>query len=165
MKYFTKAWHRGELADSEVDRLQKCYWDYIEENKNSFPNSVRLLAIEVNLHDGLFSAVNVNQSANALKMSVIIGDLQAGHEDLDLIYSGVDFTRLDIDHLRSLANAENTEFLYDELENLGNDNYEHRISFWPDGEISIQFKTIEISRHPRKDRKRIFNNAIFHTKA
>jgi hypothetical protein len=163
MKYLTKAWRSGSLPDSEVDRLRNNYWEYIEKNKNSFPTGIRLLATEINLHDGQFTSVVVNQSAKTLNMSLVVGDLQVGYEDLELKYSIVDFTRLSIDALRFLANSEQTEFLYDEIENLGNGNYEHRISFWPDSELSIQFKAVEIIRQPRKDRERVFNNAIFQT--
>lgn len=161
MKYFTEAWRSGDLPDAEVARLQEEYLEYIEQNKSSFPPSIRLLATEVNLHDGLFTAVRVDQAANTISMSVIIGDLQAGYEDLDVKYFGVDFARLSIDYLRLLATSDETEFLYDEIEDLGNGNYEHRISFWPDNELSIQFRAAEIGRHPRKNRRRTLNGSVF----
>lgn len=40
-----------------------------------------------------------------------------------------------------------------ELEEDECDRLEHRIIFWPDGELTIPFRELTLSREPREDRR------------
>ncbi len=161
MKYFTQEWISGDLTNEEYDHARKEYRSYIDQVKESFPVSIRSLATEINIHDGLFTSVVVDTQKRLLKLELLIGDLQVGYEDLTFKYSDVDFSLLDTSLLETLANSSETEALYDEVEDVGNGFYQHRIIFWPRGQLCIQFKKIEIQRVPRKDREIEENNDVF----
>ncbi len=161
MKYFTKEWVNGNLSDEECDCIRKEYLSYMNRVKESLPLSVRSLATEINIHDGLFTSVIMDTQNILLKLELLIGDLQVGYEDLTLKYSDVDFSLLDTSLLETLANSSETEALYDEVEDVGNGLYQHRIIFWPGGHLCIQFKNLEVQRVPRKDREIAKNNKVF----
>ncbi len=58
---------------------------------------------------------------------------------------------LDIPFLQGCAQDRQTEVLYDEVD-LEDGDYVHRILFWPEGEIAIVFRSLQIVRTPRADR-------------
>lgn len=154
MQYFNEYWLSPDITDEESNKISRSYWEYIQENKYLFPAGLQVIAVETSLHDGLFVETEVSQSEGRIKISLIVGDLQKGYEDLVIEYSGIDFSKFDLAFFKTLASSSETKFLYDEVENLGNQIYEHRISFCPEGELTFQFSEVEVKRFPRSNRER-----------
>ncbi len=151
MKYFAREWATGELSDEESERIVSDYWVHIDTLLPSLPPAVAALARDINLHDGLIHRVLVQPEQRRLELELRCGDLQVGYFDLDLIYSEVRMDLLDIPLLQALARDRQTEVLYDEVD-LDESNYVHRILFWPEGEIAIVFRSLQVIRTPRADR-------------
>ncbi len=154
MKYFTREWIQGELSDEDHAGAIARYWEYIDQIKMILPANLQILAANVNLHDGLFTSVLLNSRESLLQISFITGDLQVGYEDLILHYSDIDLELLNVGLLEELANSPDTEVLYDEVDVAGDGLYEHRLAFWPEGELAIRFNSLSIQRTPRSDRER-----------
>ncbi len=151
MKYFTREWHAGEMSDEESERIVSDYWAYIDTLLQKLPPSVATLAREINLHDGLIHRVLIQAEKKQLELGLQCGDLQVGYFALDLTYSEVRMDLLDIPFLQERAQDRQIEVLYDEVD-LEDGDYVHRILFWPEGEIAIVFRGLEIVRTPRTDR-------------
>ncbi len=151
MKFFTREWHAGEMSDEESERIVSDYWAYIDTLLPSLPPSVATLAREINLHDGLIHRVLIQPEQKQLELGLRCGDLQVGYFNLDLTYSEVRMDLLDIPFLQGLAQNRQTEMLYDEVD-LEDDDYVHRLLFWPEGEIAIVFRGLQIVRTPRAGR-------------
>ncbi len=151
MKYFTREWATGELSDEEAERIVSDYWAYIDTLLPSLPPAVAALARDINLHDGLIHRVLVQPEQKQLELGLRCGDLQVGYFDLDLTYSEVRLDLLDIPFLQRCAQSRQAEVLYDEVD-WEDGNYVHRILFWPEGEIAIVFRELQVVRTPRANR-------------
>ena len=56
----------------------------------------------------------------------------------------------------------NTEILRDEVDRDDvTGELEHRIIFWPDGEIAIPFRELSLTRAPREDRRCYLGGAFW----
>lgn len=137
MKYFTPAWHRGDLTDEASGRAFGDYQRHLAGLLPNLPPEVRMLAARVNIHDGLLWEVAVNLELGTLRLTLRCGDLQVGYFDLELEYEQVDLIPELTEALRKLAVARlnlpksrsSNSALYDEVDR----NYAfvvHRILFW-----------------------------------
>lgn len=137
MKYFTPAWHRGDLDDEASNRAFEDYQRHLTSLLPNLPPEVRRLATRINIHDGLLWEVAVNLEMDTLRLTLRCGDLQVGYFDLDLEYEQVDFVPELTEAMRKLAVAQlnlpksrsSNSALYDEVDR--NDAFVvHRILFW-----------------------------------
>ncbi len=152
MKFFTRAWANGELSDEDAEAIRGSYQMYLDNLVPKLPETLKSLAIgDPSLHDGLIHKVIIDTGANSLEFILCCGDLQTGYFDVDLVYSGVDWSVLDIQALKRRARDPETEILYDEVGQVAEGVYEHRILFWPEDEISIRFSRLERTTKPRSD--------------
>lgn len=142
MKYFTEEWCFGKIKDSEIRRISKNYLAYLDEiyKKLSFP--VKLLAKQINLHDGIIEEFKYYQKSAMLILKGSFGDLQVGYFSLQLKYLGI--IDLNLNQLSSLCKEKKVEILRNEIELLPNDCYTHRIYFSVKKELEITFQNLEI---------------------
>jgi len=153
MKYFTRDWALGEMSERDSAVRRDAYWRHIDSLVAQLPATVRRLAKHVNLHDGLVRRALVDRRAGSLALELRCGDLQVGYSDTDLVYSGVDFSSVDLALLEKRAGDPETELLYDEVDLDDAGRFVHRISFEPHGEVDIRFSALRIREIPRSDRE------------
>jgi len=152
MKYFTRDFICSSLSDEESEQIRTSYHQHIELLLPNLPESIAELTEKINLHDGLICRVIVDQKTGKLTMELRCGDLQVGYFDLELAYSGVKFSALDLVALAALVRDRRTEILSDELDIDKDNTYIHRILFYPIGEISIHFESINLNQESKPDR-------------
>lgn len=160
MKFFTPAWCSGGLSDDEFDAVVPAYWAHIEALAPRLPETLRALATDVSLHDGLIRRFLVDRSLGRLTVELCCGDLQTGYFNLGLRYLGVDMNSLDISVLKELAEASGTEALYDEVDQDSDEVYVHRILFWigreksrdPYRDVEVRFRELDMQQTPCPDR-------------
>jgi len=152
MKFFTREWAEGLLTDDEAANRAKDYRAHLAAVFHNLPLAAQELASEISIHDGLIRRVEVNRSSGSVLLQLLCGDQQVGYFDLDLLYTGGDVASLDTETLARLSRDRRSEALYDELDRLDASTFEHRILFYPNGEVAITFRQLTISRKPRADR-------------
>ena len=102
MKYFTPAWHCGQVDDEASEAVVKNYWRYLESLLSRLPLDVRTLASDISLHDGLIRQILFDQEQSTLFLSLCCGDNQVGYFNLDLHYSQVFFMLSERENLAAL---------------------------------------------------------------
>jgi hypothetical protein len=152
VKYFTREWAAGDLSDEATDAARRLYSERLEVVLPRLPSTVRELASRVNLHDALLFRVQVSTTAEELALELVGGDFQSGYSDIRLEYSGVDLGAIDLGALSSIARDRRTEVLYDEVDLLDEALFEHRILFWPRGDVAISFRRLKLAISSRPDR-------------
>lgn len=145
MRFFTREWASGALSDKEWKQVQASYSKHIESLLPKLPEPIAALASRIGLHDGKIRNVVANKNTGRLTLHLYCGDLQVGYRNLAIAYSGVRFELLDLVSLAALARDRDTEIIYDELDIDEDENYLHRILFYPSGEISITFASVELN--------------------
>jgi hypothetical protein len=153
MKYFTLAWHNGELSDAESDSIRQAYRRHIEKLAPQLPSAIAELATQVELHDALIRKVVFDLRRRTLRLELLCGDKQVGYFDLEMHYADVSLGRNALSALQAAAQDAETEVLYDEVDRV-EDGYVHRLLCWPHREIDIQFRQLALHRTPRLDRER-----------
>lgn len=141
MKFFNKAWCFCELNDDEIEQRLESYKNYIDEIYSKLPFTLKLMAKNLNLHDGKIIISRFIQQEKSLILKGIFGDLQTGYYFLTLKYS---ISKLDIEPLSSIFKDKQLEILSDEIEFLSENSFCHRIFFSTQQELSIPFKDIQI---------------------
>lgn len=162
MKYFTEAWHSGELDDETFDAVVEDYQQHLASLLPYLPPDVQMLATDVSLHDGLLLKVVADTEQATLLLTLRCGDLQVGYFDLELHYFQAIFTQEEVERLaQSVANPSSelesnmrhrSEALYDELDIEG-ELFVHRILFVSlhgYHELTTQFKHLHLRTTPRK---------------
>ena len=92
MRFFTRAWHGGDLPDAEAERVASMYEAHLAALGPRLPNDARRLWTEVSLHDGLLR--NVDRAGDRLEMVFRAGDNSTGYFDAHLSYEDVDISPL-----------------------------------------------------------------------
>jgi hypothetical protein len=149
MKYFTRHWFEGDISDEESDAVWAAYRTRRDAILPLMPPTVKELATSINIHDGIVERIILNHDSESLQCDLICGDLQRGYFRLELMYGGV---KVDPLELAAIARESAIEALYDEIDVLSNGLYEHRILFTHSREISIEFRTLQLTRLARAGR-------------
>ncbi|CAG0926777.1 hypothetical protein TFLX_00185 [Thermoflexales bacterium] len=144
------------MSDEQWVQVEDAYKRHIESLLPNLPIPIAELVERVSLHDGLIYRVVVDRLTRRLTLKLRCGDLQVGYQDVDLLYSGVEFARLDLLTLTSVVRDRRTELLYDEFDIDEDRNYIHRILFEPAGEISIKFRSLRLNQTNRSDRSVLY---------
>ena len=150
MKFFTRGWVRGDMSDEEADAVASAYERHLETLDLS--QSVLELA-GLNPHDGYILNVGFEPLTSSLHLRFRCGDQQTGYFDASLSFSGVTIQSA---HLRTLIRAMRPaefEILYDEVDRASADVFDYRLLLHPKGEITFQFKNVEVVRQRVADRR------------
>jgi hypothetical protein len=151
LKFFSPAWHSGELPDDQADRVPTAYEAHIRELVPPLPAPAQRLVREISLHDGLMRALSHRQ--NKLELVIRAGDQMTGYYDARLRYSGAGLTSEDEQFLRTIIGNRDVELLYDELDSAGDrTSWIHRLLFWPYREVSIRFTAFDLAVTPTRTR-------------
>ena len=152
MKYFTREWVNGGLPDAKALAIEESYLQHVQRLLPQLPSTIAELAASTSLHDGLIRRVRVNKRGQSVQLELLCGDQQHGYVDLDLLYHGVDFKTLELETLARLTRDRRVEILRDEIDQRKAGGYEHRMLFWPEGELTILFEELRLSKRPRRER-------------
>lgn len=142
MKYFTKEWCFSDLDDSEIDRISESYRDYIEDTYKRLPFVLKILAKNLNLHDGRLIKVSFIKDEGCLLLDGIFGDLQMGYFFLEIRYLGI--SGLSEDVLNKIFKNQELEILSDEIEFIYDKHFSHKMLFSSKNDIDLQFTDIQI---------------------
>lgn len=148
MKFFTREWVNGEMADEATNSIVPSYFQHIETLH--LPQSIKDLA-NLNTHDGYILDVKHVPTTATLRMRIRCGDLQVGYFDVKVTFLGA---TISLDHLATLVRAKRpakTEILYDEVDREGG-VYEYRQLLYPEREVSIGFSDVQVVRIPKPNR-------------
>lgn len=160
MKFFTPAWHRGELDDGP-DTAFEDYRRHLAPLLPRLPPDVQTLA-STNLHDGLLFHLVTN--GDALQLSLRCGDLRVGYFDAALDYFGVlpsaEFTKT-LEEIAPVTsrraakrNTRCSEALYAEID-VDGEWIVHRILFIAGNsyhELTVRFRDLALLTHRRNNR-------------
>jgi hypothetical protein len=149
MKFFTRAWVNGEMADDQAAALPDAYWHYL--TALDLPTPIVALS-KVNPHDGYLMALEHDPEHSRLIVRLRCGDLQRGYSDVTLAFSQVAVDPATLETLRRSVRPASVEVLYDEVDRSG-ECFEYRLLLDPDGEVSIQFKEVDLAERPVADRE------------
>lgn len=152
MKFFTRAFLSGELSDEQVDVVFESYRQHIEGIAHLLPVPVLALAKGISLHDALIRQVTVHKDKRLLSLFLRCGDSPRGYYDVDIIYSGIDLTKLHLVELAEIAHNSRSELQYSEVDLADDNSFEHRMIFFPKGEIAIRFATLNLNIQSQPDR-------------
>lgn len=142
MKYFTKEWCFSDLDDHEIEKRLTSYRNYISNIYKNLPFALKLLAKNINLHDGRLMKVSFIQDENLLLLNGIFGDLQNGYYFLEIKY--VSISGLNTEELTSIFKDQEIVILSDEIEFFSDNFFSHKMLFSTKKDINIQFKDIQI---------------------
>lgn len=151
MRFFSPAWHRGDLPDDEADRVPDAYEAHIKALVPPLPATAQRLVREISLHDGLLRTLSSDGSG--LELMFRAGDQQRGYFDARLHYARAEMTAEDGQFLRTIVGARDVEVLYDEFDSAGEGEcWIHRLLFWPYHEVSIRFGALDLDVSPTSGR-------------
>ena len=152
MKYFTREWAVGELSEVESNEVIAAYERHLDRVLGQLPATVRCVARELTLHDGLIRRVIYDRTGRELRLELRCGDNQLGYFDLDLTYMGAILDQADLVVLRDAALDTETEMWFDEIDLAGDGAFIHRVLFYPGRECDIMFRALGLRMMPRADR-------------
>ena len=147
MKYFTRAWTRGE-SDKKCARTSMRYVRRLQTIWSRLPRSMQRLARRISIHDGRPRGGFYDSVAGLLELRLRCDDRQGGEIDLVLRYHAAEFVLGDGPELADILNDPETEFYYDEVDLRRDSRLEHRVLFFPRGEVAIRFRRLGLVRTP-----------------
>lgn len=160
MRFFTRAWCTGELDDEAFDQAVPAYWRHIDAIADRLPPEVLHLAREVSLHDSMFISADLDRRAGSIELKLRCGDRQIGYFNELITYSGATLVSSGPADPAAIINNPETEVLYDEID-LGNrGQFVHRLLCWPQGELTLWFTSLTLSRHAVSSRAFAATNPI-----
>ncbi len=161
MRWFTRAWHQGELTDAEWDAVNADYERHVQQLGPSLPSAIRVLGEaggQLSLHDGRF--INVEKklgSQDTLLVDIATRDMQQGSLignqwsypllHVRIAYLGAHVREPSWEALDDLARQSTTEILYGEVDRNGDGSFEHRMLLWPSDvpSLAISFDSVELA--------------------
>jgi hypothetical protein len=153
VRYFTRGWANGEGDYEEWERAGQGYRNRLAVIAPRLPEPARRLAHEVSLHDAIIEDIEWTPSAKKLVVTLATGTSESGYLTVSLTYLGAELGERRVEALRSLARDRETEVLYDEVD-MGDDGLlVHRLLFWPQEEVTIDFRELQLHVEPRADRR------------
>lgn len=149
MKWFSNDWYHGETTDEEFERPYKFYREHCSRTMPLVPKALRrFLGEEVNgratsIHDA--KVVDWDDSSPdsfSITWDCPFGQTEADFERLTVVYSGkVELFDVDLAQITTWLNDPETEFIFDELEKVDEDRFEHRHLMYPKGDFGVRFST------------------------
>ncbi|HTH07862.1 MAG TPA: hypothetical protein VL916_18415 [Ilumatobacteraceae bacterium] len=163
MRYFTRGWANGDLDDPEWERALADYQARLEEIGGRLSFAVDELARRTNLHDALIDSVRWEMATGRLTLKLVHHHLDTDeHRLLTLVYEGAMLGAARVESLRRAALSRDTELLYDEVDFDEKDGlFVHRILFWPNEELTIEFRSLTLSSQPIPNRRVELSNAFY----
>ncbi len=152
MRFFTRAWHAGELPDAEADAIPDAYRRHLASLAAALPARVRALAEGLNLHDARIRRIRLDADAREVRIELRAGDRARGYEDVVVTYGDAELEPDGLAALRDATNDSRTEVLYDEVDVSARQRFSHRLLFWPYREAEVTFHDVVVERTRAADR-------------
>lgn len=134
------------MADPQYQQATQAYLAHNREVLPALPESLRAFAGEedaygfVSLHDGRIEWWALALPDRSLTLAVFCGDKQIGYRRLTLQYEGrIELVGTNFAQLAAWLDHPETEMLYDEVDVIAQDRFEHRHLLWPAGEFGVRF--------------------------
>ena len=159
MKWFTREWQSGEMADEQSGRVAPAYAAYAHSIESRLPDHVLAFAAPTERHlavdDAKVDRTVLDVDRRQISFRLLTGDLPTGYGMLDLVFVDADLVDPSVDRLRALFEDERTAFLVHEVELVDEDGrLEVRFLLWPDGEIAIRCSDVQAQWAPISDTTR-----------
>ena len=145
VRFLTREWAFGGLPDDEHDRRLAEYHQHVEQIRSRLRDGAGLLVEDVNLHDAVPKGWSVTEGA--IVWTLVAGDLQRGYEFAELRYGNGRVPDATEEEILRFFSAQDVEVWYDEVD-ITADGYVHRVLMWPDGEFSVTFDALTVTRRP-----------------
>ena len=144
MRWFTRAWHDGDLSDADFGAAIDGYQHHLADLTASSPSDVAALA-DLYLHDAQVQSWTFDEGRFAWRL--LIGDLQRGYQMADIAYHETELLGVDRAGLQGGMKLDRTaaDLLSDEIDRGPDARFEHRFFFWPDREFGIRFTRVELT--------------------
>jgi len=124
MRWFTHEWHTGELGDQEYEAACVDYEEHMLALTPLLPADAQVLC-EVNLHDGQVQDWSLDDRRFAWRL--LIGDLQRGHEFVDVVYDDAELVGIGPEALATYRiDRQGHDLVSDEIDAAGEGLLEHR---------------------------------------
>ena len=144
MKFFTRAWHSGEMTDVRAEQVREEYQQHLAVL--NLPASIASLARN-NVHDAHVLNVRQNPDHTTISLCLRCGDLQRGYSDITIVFKAATVDGDSFNTLQTASQSASVEVLYDEIDRAGG-GFEYRLLLYPDGEANLKFKDVEIVERP-----------------
>jgi hypothetical protein len=146
MRFFTKEWYFGDLDIHESEEIFKKHRFYVDSIKPKLPAVLRLLAYNINLHDGIIIKVQFSKPSKTLIMEGVFGDLSIGYFKLKFKYKNV--SGVLSNQLVNVFRNQVAEILIDEINIISDKKFSHSMIFssFSCGPFFIDGVTYEIKR-------------------
>ncbi len=153
MKWFSNAWYHGVKTEEEFEWPYKFYLEHCSHTTPLVPENLRrFLGEQVNgRHTWIHDATVVEWEDSSPDAFTITWDCpheqtEDDFERLTVVYSGnVELFDVDSDQIATWLNDPETEFIFDELEIVGEDRFEHRHLMLPKGDFGVRFSTASVT--------------------
>jgi hypothetical protein len=109
------------------------------------------LGRDVSLHDALIESVRWIPSLAELRLQLVAGTSEAGYHAIQLKYRGAMLGKSRVESLRNVACNREACVLYQEIDIADDGTLAHRLLFWPNDEVTIEFGELEYLSVPRDD--------------
>ena len=96
---------------------------------------------QISLHDAICQAFSFDKATHRITLVLRCGDASLGNFDLSLCYEEASLRDTSADGLSVLLDDTQSELLYDELDEYAG-GFEHRMIFWPEGEVAVRFTAL-----------------------
>lgn len=149
MRWFDLDFISGGLSDDEWTARQIEYAAHLDSIRSRLADGTEQLLSAVYLHDGQV-ANWAYEPGVVFVMRVLTGDLQRGYEWLTLTYGDAslcDASEADLRRWWPAGDLPN-EIVDEEVDLLADHSYEHRMLLWPEGVVSVRFRSLTVAREP-----------------
>jgi|GEM_PF-3153532 len=140
MKYFTSEWCWGDLSDNKIREISQNYDNYINRTYSKLLFPLKLLAKNINLHDGIVKKIKLSPSMENLIFYGVFGDLEIGYFNLKLEYKNV--RNFNVNVAFDIFSKKIVEIVRDEIEIIEDKNgiiFFHRFIFSNKSQFQIEF--------------------------
>lgn len=160
MRYFTRGWANGELTEEEGAAVNAAYRARIAEIAPRLPPAMIRLRQGVSLHDAVIESVRWDPSRKRLRLALVAEALEVGYQLLELTYHGAMLGKARIDSLRNVVSNKGACVLYQELDISEDGDLVHRLLFYPNEEVTIDFRSLDYTSTPRADARMTFGGVF-----
>jgi hypothetical protein len=112
---------------------------------------MRQLLEGVSVHDALIESVRWRPLVKELRLALVGGISETGYHSIYLTYKGAMLGFARINSLRNAASNREACVLYQEVDVDADGTFVHRLLFWPNDEVTIDFTELEYLCEPRDD--------------
>jgi hypothetical protein len=161
VRYFTRGWANGELTDEEENAACRAYEARVAEITPLLPPSMVCLLRGASLHDAIIESVQWTPSRAELRLELVGDDAsEVGYQTVELTYRGAMLGAARIASLRNVASNREACILYQEIDIADEGVLTHRLLFWPNEEVTIDFRELDYACAPRDDRRVTLSGAF-----